>query len=181
MYPFNKKVTTNKKSPGTNECTGIVIHHTAGWTFDSNMRYLSESTAKASVHFVIGENSECWKIWDPRDILWHAGNGTWWWCENVNYKFLWIEVVWFGEFNIHQLGRLTDLVEYLMGNFPINRMNIVRHSDVTQRREITKDRILWDWERPVKKRDIGINFFVDNEHFEIRRKQLKPRKDSLYK
>lgn len=30
MYPFNKKVTTNKKSQGTNECTGIVIHHTAG-------------------------------------------------------------------------------------------------------------------------------------------------------
>ena len=56
MYPFTDKVSTNKKSAGTNKCTGIVIHHTAGGTYTSNMKYLSESPAKASVHFVIGEN-----------------------------------------------------------------------------------------------------------------------------
>jgi N-acetyl-anhydromuramyl-L-alanine amidase AmpD len=180
MYPFQKKVTTTKKSQGTNQCTGIVIHHTAWWTFDSNMRYLSEGTAKASVHFVIGENGECWKIWDPKDILWHAGNWSWWWCENVNYKFLWIEVVGFGEFNIHQLNRLTDLVEYLMGNFTIDRNNIIRHSDCTQDRSITKDRILWDGTRPVKKRDIWLPFFVDNLHFKKWREQLVPRKESRF-
>ena len=181
MYPFTKKVSTTKKSAGTNKCTGVVIHHTAGWTFESNMRYLSESPAKASVHFVIWENGEVWKIWDPKDILWHAGNWSWGGCENVNTKFLWIEVVWFWEYNIHQFLRLTDLVEYLMGNFPIDRNNIVRHSDVTQEREITKQRILWDWKRKVKKTDIGIPFFVSNEYFERRRNQLIPRKESLYK
>lgn len=180
MYPFTKKVTTSKKSWGVNPCTGIVIHHTAGWTFESNMRYLSESPAQASVHFVIGPNWECWKIWDPKDILWHAGNGSRGWCENVNYKFLGIEVVWFGDFNIHQLMRLTDLVEYLMGNFPIDRENIVRHSDVTQNREITKQRTLWDGKRKVKKTDIGLNFFADNEHFKEWRSQLTPRKESVY-
>lgn len=50
--------------------------------------------------------------------------------------------------------RLTDLVEYLMGNFPIDRNNIVRHSDVTQDREITRQRILRDGKRKVKKTDI---------------------------
>ena len=54
-YPFTKKLTTTKKSPGVNVDTGIVIHHTAGGTFESNMRYLSQGTAKASVHFVIGK------------------------------------------------------------------------------------------------------------------------------
>ena len=181
MYPFDRKVTTNKKSQGTNECTGIVIHHTAGWTFDSNMRYLSESTAKASVHFVIGENWECWKIWDPRDILWHAGNWSWWWCNNVNTKFLWIEVVGFGEYNIHQYLRLTDLVEYLMWNFPIDKNNIIRHSDCTQDRNITKDRILRDWNRPVKKRDIWLPFFWDNLHFKRWREQLVAIKESRFK
>ena len=181
MYPFDKKVETKKKSLGTNMCTWIVIHHTAWWTFESNMKYLSESEAQASVHFVIWENGECWKIWDPKDILWHAWNWTWWWLENVNIKFLWIEVVGFGEFNIHQLNRLTDLVEYLMWNFPISRSNIVRHSDVTQDRKFTKERIYRDWARPVKKRDIGLDFFVDNEHFQTRRKQLKPKKESDYK
>lgn len=181
MYPFDKKLPTTKKSAGTNKCTGIVIHHTAGWTFESNMNYLSSSPAKASVHFVIGENWECGKIWDPKDILRHAGNWSWWWCENVNTKFLGIEVVWFGEYNIHQYLRLTDLVEYLMGNFPIDKENIVRHSDVTQERWITKGRALRDWTRPVKKRDIGLPFFGDNLHFKKRRDQLKPIKESRFR
>jgi N-acetyl-anhydromuramyl-L-alanine amidase AmpD len=180
MYPFDKKLTTTKKSAWKNPCTGIVIHHTAGWTFESNMVYLSSSPAKASVHFVIWENWEVGKIWEPFDVLWHAGNGSRWGCENVNTKFLGIEVVWFWEYNIHQLVRLTDLVEYLMGNFPIDRNNIVRHSDVTQDRKITKERILWDWVRPVKKRDIGLPFFVDNLHFKKWRDQLVPRKDSRF-
>ena len=181
MYPFNDKVTTTKKSAWTNKCTGIVIHHTAWWTYKSNMKYLSESPAKASVHFVIWENWECGKIWDPKDILRHAGNWSWWWCENVNTKFLGIEVVWFWEYNIHQYLRLTDLVEYLMGNFPIDKDNIVRHSDVTQERWITKGRALRDGVRPVKKRDIGLPFFGDNLHFKKRRDQLKPIKESRFR
>lgn len=180
MYPFDKKVETTKKTAWINACTGIVIHHTAWWTFESNMRYLSTGSAKASVHFVIGPNGEVWKIWDPKDILRHAWNGSRWWCNNVNYKFLGIEVVWFGDFNIHQLIRLTDLVEYLMGNFPIDRYNIVRHSDVTQNREITQQRTLWDGKRRVKKTDIGLNFFADNDHFKERRAQLEPRKESRF-
>ena len=181
MYPFTKKVETTKKTTGINHCTGIVIHHTAWWTFESNMKYLSESPAKASVHFVIWPNGEVGKIWDPRNILWHAWNGSRWGCDNVNTKFLWIEVVGFWDFNIHQLMRLTDLVEYLMWNFPIDRNNIVRHSDVTQDRETTRQRVLWDWKRKVKKTDIWLNFFADNEHFKEWLSQLTPRKESLYK
>ena len=181
MYPFNDKVLTSKKSKGINFCTGIVIHHTAWGSYKSNMKYLSESQAQASVHFVIWENGECWKIGDPRDILWHAGNWSRWGVENVNTKFMGIEVVWYGEFNIHQLVRLTDLVEYLMGNFPIDRANIIRHSDCTQDRSITKDRILWDWARKVKKRDIGIDFFGSNENFQKWRDQLVAKKESSFK
>lgn len=180
-YPFTKKLTTTKKSPGVNVDTGIVIHHTAGGTFESNMRYLSQSTAKASVHFVIGENWEVGKIGDPKDILWHAGNWTWGGCDNVNYKFLGIEVVGSGEYNIHQFLALTDLVEYLMGNFPIDKDNIVRHQDVTQAREITRKRELRDWKRKTIKHDIEQTFFVNNEHFKIWRDQLTPRKESRFK
>ena len=172
MYPFNQKETTTKKSSWT----------TAGGTFASNMRYLSKSTAKASVHFVIWPNWECWKIWDPKDKLRHAGNGSWWWMDNVNNWFLGIEVVWYGDFNIKQMIRLTDLVEYLMWNFPsIDRNNIVRHSDVTQDRETTRKKILWDWTRKVKKIDIGVNFFWTHDNFKIRRDQLTPRFDSQLK
>lgn len=180
MYPFDKKVTTTKKSKWVNACTGIVIHHTAGGTFESNMKYLSESPAQASVHFVIWEKGQVWKIWDPKDILRHAGNGSRGWCDNVNTKFLGIEVVWFWEFNIHQLIALTDLVEYLMGNFPIDRQNIVRHSDVTQERSVTRKREYWDGVRKVKKRDIGLPFFGSNDYFRLWLVQLQPRKESRF-
>lgn len=181
MYPFNQKETTTKKSSWINSCYGIVIHHTAGGTFASNMRYLSKSTAKASVHFVIWPNGECWKIGDPRDKLRHAWNGSWGGMDNVNNGFLWIEVVGFWDFNIKQLMRLTDLVEYLMWNFPsIDRNNIVRHSDVTQDRETTRKKILRDGTRKVKKIDIGVNFFGTHDNFKLWRDQLTPRTESQF-
>ena len=182
MYPFNQVETTTKKSKWLNPIYWIVIHHTAWWTFESNMRYLSKSTAKASVHFVIWENGECGKIWDPTDKLRHAGNGSRWGMDNVNNGFLWIEVVGFWDFNIKQLIRLTDLVEYLMWTFPsIDRNNIVRHSDVTQDREITRKKILRDGQRKVKKIDIWLKFFWDNEYFKLWRDQLKPKTESQLK
>lgn len=181
MYIFDQKETTEKKSKWTNQIYGIVVHHTAGWSFSSNMNYLSKSPAKASVHFVIGPNWEVWKIGDVYDRLWHAWNWSRWGMDNVNNGFLWIEVVWFGDFNIKQFYRLTDLVEYLMWNFPsIDRNNIVRHSDTTQDREITRKKILRDWKRKVKKIDIGVNFFGTHENFKAWREQLEPRKESRY-
>ena len=181
MYPFTQKETTTKKSSWKNSIYWIVIHHTAWWTFASNMRYLSKSTAKASVHFVIWPNWECWKIGDPTDKLRHAGNGSWWGMDNVNNGFLWIEVVWYWDFNVKQMIRLTDLVEYLMWNFPsIDRNNIVRHSDVTQDREITRQKILRDWKRKVKKIDIWVNFFGTHENFKTWRDQLEPHTDSQF-
>ena len=148
MYPFDMKLETTKKSSGTNKIKGIVVHHTAGWTFVSNMRYLSSSPAQASVHFVIWENEERWKIWDPTDILRHAGNS------------------------------LTDLVEYLMGVYNIPKEMIIRHSDCTQSDNITKAKILWNWTRTSKKKDIWLNFFP--MWFETWRNQLSPRTQSRY-
>lgn len=172
MYPFDKKVSTNKKSKWTNSCKGIIIHHTAWWTFESNVRYLSSSTAQASVHFVIWPEWETAKIWDPRDILRHAWNWSRGSIKNVNTDFLWIEVVWYWEYNLKQFLKLTELVQYLMGVYWINNDMILRHSDVTQENYYTKNKILRDWIRKSKKKDIGLNFFVNNEGFRLWRKGL---------
>lgn len=99
----------------------------------------------------------------------------------MNTKFLGIEVVGFGDFNVHQMIRLTDLVEYLMGNFPIDRENIIRHSDCTQERGTTKQRILRNGLRKTKKKDIGVNFFGCNDNFKAWREQLKPKTESSFK
>lgn len=171
MYNFDLKLPTSKKTPGINPIYGIVIHHTAGGSFASNMRYLSSSPKQASVHFVIGENGEAGKIGDPKDILWHAGNGSWGKTPNVNYNMLGIEVVGFGNPNQKQYDKLTDLVKYLIKTFPsISKENIVRHSDVTQAKEFTSKKILRDEQRRVIKWDIGPKFFP--EWFETWRENL---------
>lgn len=178
MYPFTRKVTTTKKSVWVNAIKWIVIHHTAGWNFDSNMDYLSINKVQSSVHFVIWSNEECGKIGDPKDILRHAGNWKRWDCKNTNKEFLWIEVVWYGQYNIQQLIRLTDLVEYLMYVYKIPNDMIIRHSDCTQQWYYTEHKILWDWIRKSKKMDIWIDFFP--MWFDRRRKWLKPREKSRY-
>lgn len=178
MYPFSQLNSTLKKSTWKNKIKWIVIHHTAGWSFSSNMRYLSQWTAQASVHFVIWENEEVWKIWDPTNILWHAWNWKRWTCKNCNTDFLGIEVVWFWEYNTKQLIRLTDLVEYLMWVYNIPKEMVIKHSDCTQNDDITSKKILRDWKRASKKKDIWLKFFP--MWFETWREQLEPRKESRY-
>lgn len=44
---------------------------------------------------------------------------------------------------------------------------ILRHSDVTQDRNITRNKILRDGKRNSKKKDIGLEFFVNNDGFNL--------------
>jgi N-acetyl-anhydromuramyl-L-alanine amidase AmpD len=178
MYPFNNVTDTKKFTKGVNTRQFIIIHHTWGGNYQSNLKYLSESTAQASVHFIIWADEEVAKIATPDKILWHAwqscrGNLEW-----MNKYSLWIEVVWFGGYNTKQLIRLTDLVEYLMAVYNIPKENVLRHSDIAQRWEFSKKKILWDWKRASRKTDIGLNFFP--MWFETWRNQLTPRPTSRY-
>lgn len=182
MYPFNDKVATTKYTKWRNNtCQYIILHHTWGGSYLSNLNYLSKSTAQASVHFVVWENWECGKIGDPKQCLWHAGQSQRWPLVSMNYYSLWIEIVGFWDYNIHQFMRVTDLVEYLMWVYNIPKENVLRHADIAQRWDYSKNKELWDWKRPARKTDVWLPFFVDNLHFKKWREQLVPRKESLFK
>lgn len=180
MYPFTKTVSTKKFTKGLNNtCSYIIIHHTATPGFESNVKYLSEWNAQASVHFVIWPNEEVAKIGDPKMITWHAGQSERWNLSWMNKYSLWIEVVWTGQYNTKQLIRLTDLVEYLMKVYNIPKENVLTHADICQRWDFSKKKILWDWKRASRKVDIAKSFFP--MWFETRRSQLTPRKESRFK
>lgn len=182
MYPFNDKVSTDKYSKWReNTCQYIILHHTWGWTYSSNVKYLSKSSAQASVHFVVWENWECAKIWEPRQVMRHAWQSQRWPLVSMNYYSLWIEIVWYWEYNIHQLMMVTDLVEYLMWVYGIPKENVLRHSDIAQRWDYSRNKELWDWKRPARKTDVWLPFFWDNLHFKRWREQLTPIKESRFK
>lgn len=181
MYPFTKTVSTKKFTKWVNTCSYIIIHHTASPWFESNVKYLSSWSAQASVHFVIWKDEEAAKIGDPKMITWHAGVSQRWNLSWMNKYSLWIEVCWSWEYNIHQLLRLTDLVEYLMWVFNIQRENVLRHCDICQTWDFSKKKILRDWKRSSRKVDIWLDFFWwTTEHFKKWRDQLTPRKTSRF-
>lgn len=179
MYPFTTVKYTSKysKTP-INTCSYIIIHHTWGWGYESNLKYLTESPAQASVHFIIWPDEEVAKCWEPKRCMWHAGQSERWDLSWMNKYSLWIEVVWTGQYNTKQLIRLTDLVEYLMKVYSIPKENVLTHADICQRWDFSKKKILWDWKRASRKVDIAKSFFP--MWFETRRNQLTPRTQSRY-
>lgn len=178
MYPFTDKAKTTKYSKWTNTCRYIILHHTAGWTYQSNLKYLSSSSAQASVQFIVWPNEEVAKIWEPNMCMRHAWTSERWTLSWMNKYSMWIEIVWFWDYNTKQLIRVTDLVEYLMAAYNIPKENVLRHSDICQHWDYSKKKILWDWKRWTRKIDVWLKFFP--MWFEAWRNQLTPRKESRY-
>ena len=59
-----------------------------------------------------------------------------------------------------------------MGVYNIKNDMILRHSDVTQDRNITRNKILRNGKRNSKEKDIGLEFFVNNDGFKLWRDGL---------
>ena len=178
MYPFNDRVATTKKSKWVNTCEYIIIHHTGGGSYADNLAYLSTNPAQVSCHFIIWPSEERAKIWDPKDVLRHAGESKWGNLSDMNNYSLGIEVVGYWEFNQYQFIALIDLVQYLMWTFWIRKENVIRHADITQEDMYTKEKILRDGRRKARKVDISSDFFP--KWFERRREGLYPRMESRY-
>ena len=162
MYNFTDTLKTTKKTIGNNACEYIIIHHTGGGSYASNCRILSWVWEGVSVHFVVWINGECAKIWQPTDILWHAGNSSRGTLEWMNSYAMGIEVVWpnkAGGFPQKQYDRLVGLIRYLMKTFNIPLENVLCHHDIT--RIGSKDKLLRDWKHSCRKPDIARTLWSD--------------------
>lgn len=156
MFNFDDFYTTKKKSPWTNSCQFIIIHHTGGGTYLSNCKYLSTGGWIASVQFVIWEQGQAAKIWDPRNVMRHAGESERGKYKLMNQYALGIEVVWPDKdwlFSDKQYDILIQLIKYLMDTFHIPKENVLKHSDITWGG--SKDMILRDGKSPARKTDIS--------------------------
>lgn len=90
--PIIYKSAGHKKS-GLIDPKFLVIHYTAGTSFEGDMRVLSsDSTAKVSCHLVIGPEGQVGQIGNFRDALWHAGQSNWKGYSGLNKYSIGIEV-----------------------------------------------------------------------------------------
>ena len=70
----------------------LVMHYTAGRSFDSSVRWLGSRDAKASAHFVIGRDGRITQMVDCNRKAWHAGKSIWQGVRGLNSHSIGIEL-----------------------------------------------------------------------------------------
>lgn len=132
---FDKVVQTKNKTPWVNRCQYIILHHTGGGTYEWNINTLS--VGKVSCHYVVWPYGKIAKIWNDKDILWHAGDSTRWNLKGMNNYSIGIEIVNKEKtFTDEQRRSVKELVSYLMQQYTIPSKNILRHKDIAPWRKV---------------------------------------------
>ena len=81
-----------KKMGGTLLPRFLLIHYTAGASFDADVRTLSTDPVQASVHIVIGRGGELTQIVPLNRVAWHAGESRWGNLNGMNQHTIGIEL-----------------------------------------------------------------------------------------
>lgn len=150
MFPFKQILSTPKEhTPWVNTCEYIVLHHTATWAWTTQwvLNWLAYRDDYASCHFLISDNWDAYKIWDPKDILWHAGESSWKWKKDMNKYSMWIEVIWpLANWWFTSESKLTlrRLVQHLMFAFKIPKENVILHRQIAPKRKVDPYESLFD-------------------------------------
>lgn len=70
----------------------LVMHYTAGRSFESSVTYLCKPEAKASAHLVVGRAGEVAQLAPFDRIAWHAGTSHWHGLSSLNRYAIGIEL-----------------------------------------------------------------------------------------
>lgn len=92
LVGFGVKHVSTKKTSGKMVPKMLVLHYTAGTSFEGDLAILSTASAKVSCHLVIGPNGEVGQVGDFKDALWHAGVSNWKGYSGLNQHSIGIEV-----------------------------------------------------------------------------------------
>ncbi|AIK68254.1 amidase [Rhizobium phage vB_RleM_P10VF] len=86
-------VQTSKIGNGTNKKKYIVVHYTAGGSYENDVKTLSSSPKQVSCHLVIGrKDGEVTQVGNFDQIQWHAGASQWKGINGLNSYSIGIEL-----------------------------------------------------------------------------------------
>jgi len=112
----------------------VVIHHTAGKSFDYSLKQLKthNDSGPVSAHYLIGRNGRIAQLVSDDDRAWHAGTGTWGPYRDINALSIGIELDNNGSepFSSPQIDSLLTLLEDITRRHRIPRAQVVGHADV---------------------------------------------------
>lgn len=70
----------------------LVMHYTAGSSFDSSLSHMTRASAKASAHLLIGRDGAIAQLVPFDRVAWHAGHSRWQGISGLNQHSIGIEL-----------------------------------------------------------------------------------------
>jgi len=173
MFPFTKTIITWKNlNPWKLTPKYLILHHTGVRGTVGNIAVLTwQRKSPVSVHFLIGDDGDTYKLAEPTSICRHAWVSQWGNDTNLNNLSLGIEITW-PWFTLEQYKSTCKLTKYLMDTFKIPAENVLTHASVT--RAGSKWKFLRDWKSQARKVDPNRSLRADHwfESFNARRQSL---------
>jgi len=157
MFKRDQVLQTKNFSPWVNTDQFIILHSTGVLWTEGNLKTLLGQTGRAvSVHFFIDREGKAYKLADPKQITWHAGESFWGNLCLMNRYSMGIEVEGVDDFTDAQFNKVIELVQYLKTTFNVPKSNILTHACITW--GWCRDMRLWDGHTHSRKTDINRNF-----------------------
>jgi N-acetylmuramoyl-L-alanine amidase len=119
----------------------ILIHYTDMPTAEEALTWLTNPRSRVSSHYLIDEKGEVYQLVEEDKRAWHAGEGFWQGCTDLNSCSIGIELANPGHshgyipFPEAQIEALMRLCEDIQTRWDIPTSRILGHSDVAPRRK----------------------------------------------
>lgn len=181
MFPFKQDLSAQQKNYSkwvVNTVEYIIIHHTAtpAGTLQGCINWLLGKTSTSnpvSCHFIVDVDGSAYKLGDPKQVLWHAGQSLWGMTVGLNYHSVGIEIIWptDWDFTNEQRGTVKALIGHLMATFKIPAENVLRHADLTWSGSGKKT--LWDGKSKSRKTDVDHALWKNFPSWDAYRKSIE--------
>ncbi len=119
----------------------VVLHYTGMASGRAALRRLCDPASGVSAHYVIDEAGTILRLVPDERRAWHAGQGAWQDCTDLNSHTLGIELIHPGHdfgyrpFAGPQIDALCRLLEQLLVRYRLAPAAVIAHSDLAPRRK----------------------------------------------
>ena len=130
----------------------LVLHYTGMVSAEAALARMTDTRAKVSAHWCVGEDGTLWCLVAEERRAWHAGVSEWRGRRSVNDRSIGIELVNPGHqhgyrpFPPAQMDAVVDLARAVVARHPIDSRNVVAHADIAPTRRQDPGE-LFDWAR----------------------------------
>lgn len=130
----------------------VVLHYTAMDNAEVALERLCDPEAEVSAHYLIGRDGTVYGLVDEAERAWHAGQGAWAGCDDVNSSSIGVELDNDGAspFEEAQMAALEVLLSDILARHGLEAKAVIGHSDMSPHRK-SDPGPYFDWKRLADK------------------------------